>query len=627
MRRITAILIIIIMLSTLLSTYAIKGEDEYYVDGAILSELFIQVLNDIKSGNLSLVEYEINSISSTYLPPDIGYIHNKTYSRLLDVAMKINILNKELMYALTNSSPEMIDVIRSNAIELYSDRLELGDTLNNYVTSLKKYIPRGEGLYYDKRLKLSIESFLNYLDDLVYRAGEVIKELETIHGIGLLHIDIGSIEETADPGSLYNIPLRFRYSNNIFRNSSLVIELYIGLGYSKRYVFNVPYIENKTFRIRLPDTIELTRHHIITKVNLIPVYGVVYLKAFYNNSDIIAGRSSFRFNMEVYKPRVRIHVPSLVYYREIINISISSDLDTLLNTSVYIDGAFYGNFTIAPGQSYITISSYNVSKGYHTIIFYIHPTGRYRSIRYSASLAITGKPVKASITFPRECIEPFTGYRVYGVLRSNQSYNDLRLVVYVDDKPVLNQSIGRSFDVDVPLPLTPFISIYRLKILYGPRDPYYDPYILETNVITINVLGIILFSFIGLAGVFIGLSYEREIILRSLTTGLRRLYKAAKSGYGVGGRFKELILVKVSRSRIAEIYWSLISRFPNIFPKPFDNETLREYLSRVLTTLTSILKEDFKKLTILVEKDLYSRERVDKSLVEGIVRRIRDEVE
>jgi len=83
----------------------------------------------------------------------------------------------------------------------------------------------------------------------------------------------------------------------------------------------------------------------------------------------------------------------------------------------------------------------------------------------------------------------------------------------------------------------------------------------------------------------------------------------------------------VEKSIVAGLYWRFIDRFSKIFPRPLDSETLREYLDRVSKNIIESIKNDFRSLTILVERDLYSRHRVDRSEAEKYLRRIRDELE
>jgi len=95
-----------------------------------------------------------------------------------------------------------------------------------------------------------------------------------------------------------------------------------------------------------------------------------------------------------------------------------------------------------------------------------------------------------------------------------------------------------------------------------------------------------------------------------------------------GGSWRgiSLITIKFRESRIALLYWSLVSRLGKVLHRPYPYETLREYYARVKSRLRGSVRRLFRDLTLLVEKDLYSRERVDEDYFKSLVKRIEDEV-
>jgi len=608
-----------LVITVLIHPITLYASDEYHLDGAILSEAFIDVIESIRAGDLEEARYQINIISNASLPSELSYIHLKTYDRLIEVLDVVSSLDEVFSTAMPKPSIDLISILRSKALELYTIRIDIEDDLRNYASSLLKYVPRSESTFYSKRLDSVIDLFLNYLDNMVYRAGELIKELERVYGFRYAELKVEYIPDIIPAGSNLTIPLSIRWLDKPLENNTVVIGLTIGLIYYREYRFKLGDVNRFKLNITLPDSSELSRYNLISPEG-VRVYGVIYLTSYLNNTEVIAGRSTFNFIVTFYRPSIRFMVPSISYYGEIIRVRAFSSLEHPVNVSIYIDKIPYGSVTLYPGENTILIPSVNVSKGYHRIEFNVNPYGKYISLTYSASLAVTGRPVKALLTYSGSCIEPFTKFKVYGSLREYPN-ETIYLRVYLGDKLIFMEPIKELFTVDIPVPYTLFADIQHLKISIGPLDPYYDPYVIEVDVLTVNLIGVLLISFIGLAGVYIGLSFEREIIFRVLSGGLRELYRGLKRVREHG--FKE-VLIEVKESIAAKLYWSLVNRFPSIFPKPIPSETLREYYSRASDKLSVGVKDEFKSLTEYVEKDLYSRYRIAKSIIEDLVRRVRD---
>ena len=610
-----------LVITVLIYPITLYASNEYHLDGAILSEAFMDVINSIKAGDLEEARYQINIISNASLPSELSYIHLKTYNRLVKVIDIVSGLDEIFSTAMSNPSIDLISVLRSKALELYTIRIDIEDDLRSYASLLLKYVPRGESTFYHRRLNSVIDSFLNYLDTLVYRAGELIKELERVYGVRYAELKIKYIPNIVPAGSNLTIPLSIRWLDKPLENNTVVIGLTIGLVYYREYRFKLGSVSSFKLNITLPDSSELSRYNVISPEG-VKVYGVIYLTSYLNNTVVIAGRSTFNFVIMFYRPSIKFVVPSISYYGEDIRVRAFSHLEHPINVSIYIDKIPYGDVTLYPGENTILIPYVNISKGYHRIEFSINPYGKYISLAYSASLAVTGKPIKALLTYSGSCIEPLTKLKVYGSLREYPN-ETIYLRVYSGDKLIFMEPIKELFTVDIPVPYTLFADIQHLKISIGPLDPYYDPYVIEVDILTVNLVGVLILSFIGLAGVYIGLSFEREIIVRVLTGGLRELYRGLKRVREHG--FRE-VLIEIKESIAAKLYWSLVNRFPSIFPKPIPSETLREYYSRASDKLAGGVKNEFKSLTEYVEKDLYSRYKVAKSIIEDLVRRVRDEI-
>jgi len=609
MRRGILIAFLLILVLAEAAAVAVLSDqpENMYPDGSLLLNLLLKTLKASKEGNLTRVHELVNDLSNTTLPSDIINIHKKTYGAVLRLAEETTALRYEAGLLL-NKTAGNEDKVRSLIIRVYADRLEIEDYLKQYTSVLVRYVPKEIRTMTSLRARREIDSYLSYLDSLITQSAKALELcLTNITGRGYI-IPFKEPDKIVG-GSAIHIPVKIGWGNNSPEKASISVTLNIENRYFKEVRYVIPTgIDSYNVSIRIPGAKELSEYGISGDAS---VFIGLYLYGKFNTSKILLGRTLIRTSLILLKPRIEFHVPSLVLYGSDVQIPVSSTANTTLNVSIFLDESLFMNTSLPPGQSIIFIPRTNITKGYHTIRFVVNPYGPYLSNYYSASLAVAGKPINASVRYTTQCLIPITTCRIYGEVGNYNNSAPLYLLLQVNGRNVSEEEIGENFVADIPLPLTMFASSFKVVVMIYSESEQYDPYLMEVEVFGVSIVSIIGIVALGIATVFLGYSIRIFESEKRWYPHIRIL--SPRKILGGESLSRKYLAVKISPSVLAQTYWKTVYELKKIFRIPYPYETLREYVNGVTKGLREDISRVLWEATNLVEKDLYSLEKPSKN--------------
>lgn len=621
---------------------AIHGGSEHF-DACILAELYIRTLDLIIEENYGRVLGVTSDLVEIELPSNIVYLHKKVYSELAKVIEDLRVLDsleeKLSVLAELNKSSEYnrtLEIFKELVIEFYGDRLRLEPLLRRYVDVLVKHVDPSLATYYRDLLVENTDRLFEHLDrkldHYIAIAGKVpIAPLEAVS------IELTNVPEYVVAGSYMNLSIRLAVLNRTvvdWSNCTLVLRVWYGYLYVEEYRFSVVLDKVNNVSFKTLDAEEVIDKRLPVEedpdrgVYYVEVYGVVYCTVTRGGKAVVVGRNMFYSTLLMYKPMVSIEAPSTVYYGEDLLLKIMFNGSGSLAAHVYIDGKHVGELVIHNGTTYYAIPSGLLAKGVQTISLELEPKGKYMGCSYTITVLVRGRTLDAILGSSRVVFQPFSRLRVKGIVAGKYADpGELHLTVLLDGKPVYNGTVPESFDIELGTPFT-LLSLHKITIIVSPSNSVYDPVVAEATAVVVNV-PLILTLPISMAIVLAtGVLYDITLLIHGLRQKTRAIVQRGSMPLRRDGSWRGIsfITIRFRESRIALLYWSLVSKLSKVLHRPYPYETLREYYARVNSRLRESVRRLFRDLTLLVEKDLYSRERVDEDYFKNLVKRVENEI-
>ncbi len=622
---------------------AILDSQESSFDGAILAEIFTKVIDLIISGDYNEAKNIINDVEKAEVPYDIAYLHKTVYDKLGKIVTDLIIINKLMeeinkLWLQNYTSQELnesITELKKYAIKLYGDKLRLETDLDDYISGLLKYVNTTQRTYYSKLLSTKTYNLLSILDERIYDIIEYINKISRMIETEYIDVKVGYLPEQLPAGSKLVIPIRIVPINKTVgtTNYTIMLRLWYEYWYLEEYKFSIVNTTEFNIVLRLLDAKEIIDKNIPIEQGpgprdyYVDIYGVIYCLKNIGNESIVVGKDVFNLSITLYTPPIVFVVPQLIQYGDNATVKIISKAECPVNVSIILDGTKIDSIIVKKGIMYYTLSCHVLGKGYHTLVFRSEPVGKYIGLTHTVALAVVGKKIDGIIKYSRVCIQPLISYVVKGVVYDSADLGNIKLVVSVGNNIVYNSSVPYSFSAKISLPYTFLISVYDVVFEVIPENPHYDPLVVEAKVIVVNIASLAMLSAVMLALLFIETPGDITAIYRFLvgktqkaltitrTTGRHRIES-------IKAKAIEYLVVKIRKSWAASIYWKLVGKLSRVLPKPLPHETLREYYRRSRESLPEKAREVFGKLTLLVEKDLYSIKKPDKHVVEELVKRV-----
>ncbi len=592
------------------------------LDGGVMAELFGRVVDLYVSGRYGeAYRYAVN-LSAAELPADLGYRHRQVYRLLAEIFTltgEVEGLVEEASRISPNASDgyvsSLLAELKGLGLRLYGDKLRLEERLDDYVSALKRYVPEEQRSYYYPYLDYKVEVLMEHVDRVlasVRDAVSVLEERVAPLGRGL---EVLGYDESVDAGSQLGVRVRLLPVPGVER-CLLGVRLWLGPFFKVETVTRVPALPNATYRLRVavPDAGTIQGRAPVKYDEEKGLYVVEYMGVVYcaDEDGRVLGEEYINGTILLYRPEITFRADTSVRYGKNVSVEILSEMPVPVNVTVRLDGEVLENITVYPGAQNYTIGSANLSKGYHTLSFEVSPVSKYVGYTFSTTIAVYGVPLRGVVAYDMLAPYPLAPLLVRGYVEGG--VEDLRLVVVVDGETVYNGTVPPSFEARVELPPPLLLRSSRVVVMVVPGDRLYDPLVTEARVFRLNVATVLAASLLAL---LLGLRGEAGPGLFS------RLSRAAPLR-GPGRRAGEYVSLRgLAVSRVARLYWALVSGFPHVFPRPLDSETLREYMARASARLREGVRRPFAELTMRVELDLYSRRKPGLREVRRLVEEVR----
>ena len=586
------------------------------VDASSLAQILIKIMHDVESLNVSELGLDVSHVINASLPQSLKYVHKRAYLDLLNAGEEANKCIKASEEAERNPTPENVRRLRALAIDVYSAKIRVSQSLNSYVSAITRMIVPTYRTYYAQVLNEEVEKLMSFLNGVVARAGYVIRKVEGLHA--LAELKPVKVPNETIAGLTLNIKLRVYWRKKLEGSPILKAFITSGFEYISNASATVPANGSLvSLNLSIPPAYMLPA----SKASSIPAELDITLECKLNSSLIAVSRTLSRIYIKVLKPKLELRVPPLILYGHDAVIRATSQVRIPLNISVVLDGAEMFNKTLMPGSSEIVIPASNLSKGYHTLMIRVWPSGPYLGTQYSSDLEVSGLPVKAEVKYSAHCILPLTSCTFVGRVLSPKEIMPIVARIYLDGSFTYEKRImGDEFSVNAKMPPTLLASAHLVKLSVGPENRSYDPYVVEVRVLEVNAYGIFLIAGIG---VVLALVEASRMSIGISGIGIRRREHKRPLIKRAFEAFRPLQL-KFRRSDAAKAYWDFVRGHPKSLRMIRPEETLREYLRSVGSALGNRIPKEFYEATFLVERDLYSNIRADLSRLKELLRRVED---
>ena len=310
-------------------------------------------------------------------------------------------------------------------------------------------------------------------------------------------------------------------------------------------------------------------------------------------------------------------------YGEPIKIPVSLMAGIPMNTTVYMDGMPIRNTTIRPGRSIIEIPwNKSFTAGYHTLSFKLYGEGSYAGATYSCALAVGVESPAIDVIVGYISVYPFSDLLVKGSIIFPKPGTHRIIVAVGGEKHDLG--VLKEGNITLSLRLTPppalLIGFHTLTIRVINAETGFASTV-KYPVVVINPLGMLAASVFVL--IMMAAPPRRDLI-RLSSLFVARIRRSLRRGRAAGGAVRSLGLQAGWRSRIAPIYYAVLGIVARIAGRMAPSDTLREYLAKASPKLEGRLRRLFADLTIIFEKDLYSRLKAGSMEVEEARRLARE---
>ena len=593
-------------------------------DAVLFMELLNNALTLMANGNYMEASKIINTLSHAYVPEDLSYTHNRTLEilrKLLEILNNISITENTIEELLSKGECNLTTIyeekLRKLIINAFSLKYKLVDEgiLDNYRSSLLRSIENPNIRFsLSKGFEKSIDSLIRHFDFLRNSVVDIINKMKKCNITGTLIIEI----KNADTYVLGNQPITVygRVTDthgSPVPNATVKLNLLIA-GYS---IINYTFTDEEGYFNSI-----LLAPSSNTILKILPVLNrpyivnsTLYVYAFKKiNESIYRGLKILNVSIRYVKPRIEADCPASINYSSQLVLDLTVKTNSPLNTSILLDNSPLGNFSLLKGINNLTLTLNNTTPGLHTLVFASEAYGPYIPVRYSCTFAIVKRTPSLKVSINSIVLYPFDKLHIYASV-GNVNNSSTSISIIIDDR-LLYTANNSIVNVTLPAPLTYLIQYHSVDIVVYSRDEELGSF--SYKILGINPLGIIVSFAVVLTGFSLGL--DKYIIrLPYIFLNIKRLLSRRgilrrKEG-AIAGKIRKIEKYISSRisSTVVKIYWltvKIISRIIGSSPSP--SETLREYLSRSKRFLESELYRIFEKITLLAERDLYSRNKASK---------------
>lgn len=599
-------------------------------DGESAITLLNVVISSILSNDFESSHKALEELSALYVPKDITYMHMKVINCLnnityliRNISLMINDIKLLLSLNLINESKELVKSLKRNVVMLFSIKYDLIDEglIDRYIDYSLKTLKDPALRFKLKRevqnLKIKLDEYIN---ELRLRALRIITAVETYGKLEEVYIELRlSADEVLGGESLIVYGLIKDAEGRPVTNGSVTIGLSIS-----GYVSTVNVKPNKygafMTALKVP-TFNEVKALVLTTGNLV-FKGRVY--AYYIKDGKVLGYTEVPVIVKYLKLKITIDCPTSVYYGDDAYINITSNVDEVLNMSVFLDGVLLINNTaLSPGASMVVVPWYNLSLGYHTLSFIVESIGPYSDFRYSCAIGVSKRVPTIILIMDYISIFPLGRVYVEAQVLGWRWSNYTEVSLLIDGHEVFKANTPE-FNLTISAPFSILMDFHTATVVIRDRATGAE-YEFSKSFLVINPVSLLVVLALSLVMLAYtpgpGLIAIQEAIRSRIGWALRRASgKIRVIERKVSPIFFEVLRgIKFRVSRILGIYSEALSVVAKYVGEPSPSETLREYLSKLSSAgVGEGIKKSFTELTYLTEYDLYSRygvsdEEIDKA--------------
>ena len=630
MKKILAALLSIMLTLAMLANVSASNAEVF--DGAPCLKLLINMVNSIAAANYDSFSWNLWWFSQVEPPENIAYIHNKTGCLMRELALNLreyeNRRSEALKLALQGKCLEAeqhLEEAKAFFVKAYSTKVKLVDEelLEKYVRTMLTYVNSSSEKFMLKRdFDEALANLVNYVEALRLEVVELESEVALCKAREKIGLNIYVSPATVEAGG--NISVSGEILGALTGNNTyFIVSLRIGGTVASQQ--EIPGTQKFNITLPVPDAEKLP--------SLMRGKGKYFAEArvvvTYFSGNTVLAYNDTEIKIVAYKPTVIFECPTSTRYNESIVVPVKARIKYPLNVTVYFDGEKVLSETLYPTTSKLNLGwNSGFTLGYHTLTFEVAGRGRYVSTKYSCSLAIIAEQPSFDIVVDYVSLYPFSGVKVVGEIVFPKPVEHVVEIVLNGEKKDVIVGSGERQSLNVTVAPTP-----PLIIGFGTVEiRVYNPMLgvefkSEHPVIVVNTLGLMGALLMLLLALM--LPPRRDII--ELPVFFVEKLRGVLLRRVLGGReysVEHLVIVRKAfrPSKLAPIYYGVLEKISRIVGGIRPSETLREYLWRVERKLKGKTLALFKKITVLFEKDLYSRQGVsEEEVLEAM--KIREELE
>ena len=266
--------------------------------------------------------------------------------------------------------------------------------------------------------------------------------------------------------------------------------------------------------------------------------------------------------------------------------------------------------------------------GPHVLKVYVYPHGEYSDAMYTSILTVTYKGIIFTVDVNNSfVVYPFGKVNLHGYamdVDGNLLVNETIEVKILDRVYLLRTDLNGRFSISVDAPFV-FGDCY-ITVTFKPVEKWYPVVSKQVKIIVINTISSIIVIVFLIGAFFFFRRYPIKLPKIPIPAQKPKPYVTYKPKYvattskvdAVKSFIDKWVIFK-GIGKIIPIYKAVIKKISGIVGLPQPSDTIREYYKRVEPHIKPV-KDEFWKLTLYTEYELYSGKSVKESMVKEAIK-------
>jgi len=584
-------------------------------DGVPALKLLSNAINEALSLRKNLSVRHLNTLEGIPVPESIREQHLEVVRSLKDLVLLLfnvsALTNEAYEYAslgMCSKASETAEEVRRSLIEVFKLKLRLIDEglLNSYARSLASYV-RNPSLKF--MMSREVGKLISELGGAVEVERSRVIELLTL--VSRCATGRGArIELETSPKMLFghgNISVLGRVTDLEGRgipNAPVEVGIYV-LDYRdfKEVLTNSSGFFKAVFKA--PPASKVFRA-VAAGGGAANVKAYAYFTGNLGGGTVIAYRE-VPIKISYSRPTISATCPERARPLKDLNITVYTNID--VDLTVYIDSYPVLNVTLRRGGNVLVIPGARLTPGFHTLGFQTIPKGGIGGARYTCALAVTEPTPSINIVMNYIAVYPIGEIGIVGRVLSEGPEALIR--VYVDGVKRAETRSSGPFTLAVPPPISLLAEFHRV-VVEASYEGGLTSYRVCRDVVVVNPVGLAVLVIAS----FIALTHhprvDVSIAMSRIASAISWVFaRRARAGGVLRGAvrevFYEFLRIPFRASKLVKLYKEAVSVVARFAGSPKESETLKEYLGRAVKKLPPLLSRAFRVVTMVTEKDLYSR--------------------